>query len=507
MAKNPLLLPVGPWLPDMPDLSNPGSPNVRNVVPRTPSSYGPIQQPAPYASNALTARCQGANAYLDASGNVYLFSGDVNDLYLMVSGSTAWSKVSKSPAAYTAPSDGQWNYEYYNGIVLATDYTDNIQSFTLGSSTNFADLAGSPPKAKYMAFVRGFLMLLNTFDGVSGARPQRAWWSGFGDPTSWPTPGTTAAAQAQSSFNDFFGSFGWGMGIAPNLGNADAMLFFERAVFRVIYQGPGPVFDFPQAEGVRGTSCPNSIVTYANNAFYVGEDGVYANDGLNSVPIGQNKIDKTFFADLDQSHFDRVRGTVDPLNKQILWAYPGQGNVAGLCNHILVYNIPLDRFSIIDTPSECIARLLAIGYTLDQLYTVLGYTLDTLPAPLDSRLWTGGAVNLGVFDGSHTLNYLTGPNFAPTVDTTEGQPFRPKRTRFTGARALVDGGVPSIAVGHRERLVDMPVFTAAQAMNALGKSPVRGSGRYTRARITLPAGSSFTHIQGVELEGGPAGNR
>jgi hypothetical protein len=506
MARNPLLLPVGPWLPDMPDLGNPGSPNVRNALPRTPNSYGPVPQPMPY-SNALTARCQGAAAFLDALGNVNLFSGDATNLYQMVSGSAAWNVVSKAPAAYSTPSDGQWNFEYYNGIALATNFSDPIQAFQLGVSADFADLAGTPPRARYMAFIRGFLMLLNTFDAVSAEQPQRGWWSGFGDPTSWPTPGTSAAAQAQSSFNDFLGSFGWGQGVVGNLGNADGLLFFERAVFRVLYAGPPAVFDFPPAEGVRGTPAPNSIVQYGNLAYYLGEDGFYANDGLNSTPIGANKVDKYFFADVDAGFFDRIKGTVDPVNKQIIWAYPGQGNNGGLCNHLLIYNWQLDRWSIVDTETETIARLLSIGYTLDELFTVLGYTLDTLPAPLDSRIWTGGQVNLGVFDNTHKLNFLTGSNFAPTVDTTEGQPFRPKRTRITGARPLVDGGVPSVAIGKRERLVDPVTFTSSVAMNALGKCPVRTSGRYTRGRITLPAGSSFSNILGVELEGDEAGNR
>ena len=44
-----------------------------------------------------------------------------------------------------------------------------------------------------------------------------------------------------------------------NLGTADAAVFFERAVWRVVYTGPPGIFSFFPAEGVRGTPAPASI--------------------------------------------------------------------------------------------------------------------------------------------------------------------------------------------------------------------------------------------------------
>jgi len=275
----------------------------------------------------------------------------------------------------------------------------------------------------------------------------------------------------------------------------------------MVYSGPPETFDFPPAEGVVGCVAPGSLVPYGNIAYYLGPDGWYAFDGAASVPIGADQFDKTFYADLDQTHIDRIVGTADPINRQIIWGYPGQGNVNGNPNRLLMYNWHLKRATIADVSCEMIARMLSVGYTLDQLYTVLGYTLDTLPAPLDSRVWTGGQLLLGVFDTAHKLNYLTGPNLAPLVDTTETQPYPGKRWRCNGARPLVDGGVPSVAIGRRETLQTPVAFTPSVPLNGLGNCPVRTSGRYGRARITLPAGSVFSHIQGVELDGSKAGNR
>ncbi len=505
MPKKPIVLPVGPWLPDQPSLNNDGSTNVRNVIARSSKSYGPSGGPAIYSS-ALNKRCQGANAFLDASGNVQMIAGDVNDLYNLVPGSTNWNVISKSAGAYAVPTDNFWNYAYFNGIVIATDFVDPMQAFTLGVSSAFADLSSAAPKARYCAVVKGFLAVGNTYDSVNGNQAQRVWWSAAGDPTNWPTPGTASAAEYQSSYTDLFGPGGWVQGIVGNLGYADGAVFQEHAVWRMNYAGPPDVFEFLPAENIRGTPAPGSIVQAGNLVYYLGEDGFYAFDGMLSRPIGADRFDKYFFSDLDQFNINRVIGTVDPINRNILWAYPGAGNVNGTPNHILCYNWIYDRATILDLSTECIARILSIGYTLDGLDNT-GFNLDTLPASLDSRVWTGGSLLLGLFDTNHKLNFMTGSNLAPTVTTAEKEVAPGMRLRVSNARPLVDGGIPSVSIGHRERLQDSVAYTSPSALNSMGTCPTRTSGRYLRAQITLPAGSSFTHIQGVEVSGDLAGSR
>lgn len=507
MPKQPNTIWIGEFMPDQPATGGDVqySDNVRNVYPRTETSYGPVQTPQPYSS-ALTARCQGAAGFVSSAGNTNFFAGDATKLYNLVSGGATWANVSKA-GGYSTASDGQWHFETFNNVVLATNFTSAIQAFTLGSSTLFADLAAAAPKAKYIAVAKGFLLAGYTNDASFGVQPQRVWWSAQNVPTSWPTPGSVSAAQLQSSYNDLFGQGGKVTGLVGNLGTADAAAFMEHAVWRMNYVGPPLTFDFLPAEGVRGTSAPNSIVQYGNLVYYLGEDGFYVFDGTSSQPIGQNKFDKFFFDDLDASHIYRVWGTVDPQHKLIMWAYPGAGSSGGNPNHILVYNWTLQRAAIYDITLEVLIRMLSIGYTLDELYTILGYTFQTLPAPLDSALWQGGVTLLGLFDTSHKLNYFTGPNMAVTIDTSEEQPIAGRRTRIKNTRVLVDGGTPSVAIGHRERLLDAVTWTSPVAINSLGNCPVRTSGRYLRGEITLPSGSDFQHIQGVEIDGSDAGTR
>lgn len=497
------------WRPDLPPMGTGYSVNVMNVLPRTANTYGPFPSFVRYATAALagTKRCQGAISLLDSGDNVDTFAAtDVNIRIMTVAGPT-WSVVSKTPAAYHCGADETWSFALFGNNVIASNIADPIQSYIAGTSTLFADLSADAPKARYVAVVKGWLFAANTFDPIDGAVPWRVWWSAYNDPTSWPTPGTSAAAAAQSDFNDIVGQGGWIQGMVGNLGTADAAVFFEHAVWRVVYSGPPTVFTFSPAEGVRGTPAPGSIAQLGAFVYYLGEDGFYIFDGTSSVPIGANKVDKTFFADLDPNYVFRMTSAVDPVNKMVIWSYAGSGNNQGNPNRLIAYNWTTQTWAIANYEHSMIFRSLTFGYSLDGLDTI-STNLDALPFSLDSRAYTGGALILSGFDTSNFLGYYSGSAMAPTVDTEEIQPFPGQRTFVRNARPLVDGSVtPSIAIGTRTTVETTPTYGVTTAMNSLGWCPLRANGQYTRARITLPAASSFTHIQGCELDADPAGYR
>jgi hypothetical protein len=81
------------------------------------------------------------------------------------------------------------------------------------------------------------------------------------------------------------------------------------------------------------------------------------------------------------------------------------------------------------------------------------------------------------------------------------------RAVVTNARPIVDGGIPSVALGTRERAVDPVTYGTAVAIDGIGNAPQRSAARYHRARLTLPAGAGFTHISGVEIDAVPEGRR
>lgn len=506
-------IPFGEWLPDQPDFNNPGAATITNVVPMTQQSYGAFASPNVLSLNALTGKCLGSYSLTDVNGNAFNFAADGNRLYKLDAATTTFLDVSKSaggPYTLGADPDAAWAATAFGNRVVFTDFVDPIQTFLVGTDTKFSDLAAAAPKARYCGVVRDFLMVGNTIDPIGGTQPRRVWWPAIGDPTTWPTPGTNAAVQVQSDFQDLEQTdLGQVTGIVGGiLAAADGAIFCEHGVYRVSYVGSPVIFDFTVAQGgVSGTKAPRSIIGHRGIAAYLGEDGFYAFDGIQSIPIGAQKVDKTFFRDADPGSLTKVQGIPDPLNRLWIWAYSSTVATGGLFDRLLVYNWAIKRWSKIDLsayPSEWLTRWLSLGYTLDGL-NVFG-TLDSLPASLDSRIWVGGLPLLALFNSTHKLTVLTGSNLAPTVETSEIQPFPGRRAKITGlARPIVDAAGSSIAIGTRENVSDGVTYQPAVAANAAGWCPQRVTGRYVRARLTLPGGTAFSHLQGVDVTALPEG--
>lgn len=494
-----MIIPFADWTPDKADLGNSATVAL-NCIPKSGGTYGPFADLATY-SDAITARCQGAYAGVDKDGGVGIFAGDANKLYKL--SNVTYSDVSRT-AGYTTAADEAWRFCQFGNRVIATNFADPVQSYVLGTSSLFQDLSSGAPKARHCAlFDPGFLMLGNTLDGVDGAVPNRVWWSAYGDPSSFPTIGSAAAEAAQSDYNDLpYG--GWVNAILGAVGGAAGMVICETAIYRVDYEGPPTVFRFTCIERQRGTPAPNSVVNAGPFAFFLGSDGFYLNDGQQSRPIGAGKIDKTFYSDLNQNYFDRIYATVDPINKLIIVVYPSIASQNGLCDSALIYAWEADRWSKAMINCELVFRALSASYTLEGL-DALGYTMDTLPFSLDSRAWTGGSVLLAAFNTAHKYSLFTGSSLQATFETGEFE-NEGMFVYVKGARPLVDGGTPTLSIGYRNTPTSSLTYTTATSAGDDGMAPQHISSRYVRAKVVVPAGSSWTHAIGVQpefkLEGG-----
>jgi len=487
------VFPFGAFLPDRPDYQNPGSTEALNVLPRTPESYGPIGALSS-VSDAMTNRPQGAGSFRDADGNVSTFAGDASDLFKL-SGSS-WGNVSKSAAAYTVPTDGAVRFiQYGDRVISLMGVADPIQSYVMGSSSAFADLAAAAPRARHGAVIRNHVMVGNTYDSSDGNQPNRVWWNASDAPTDWPTPGSADAAAKQSDYQNLpIG--GWVQHVTGAIGGVDGAVFMEKAIYRIQYEGPPTIYGFYEVERDRGTPAPNSVVNVGPFGFYLGEDGFYVFNGTSSTPIGAQKVDKYFFADLDQSYFHRIYAAADPVNKMVFWSYPGSGNTGGRPNKGLVYNWDIDKWARFEIENEIIFRDLTISKTLEDLDAE--GNMETLPFSLDSRVWTGGALVLSAFDSSHRLSRFAGSNLEATIDTVEMGGDR--RIYCNGIRPYVDTNETNTTVSlrHRSGPGDALTTTTAMPIDADGQAHFHVADRYMRARVIVAAGSTWSHAQGVD---------
>ncbi len=488
--------PFNDWMPDQGVYNSPGSTVVKNAVPQTSGSYAPLPSLSA-VSVALANRVQGAQAFKNDDGTVYTFAGDATDLFGFNSGTVTFDEKSKTSAAYVTNTADHWNFIKYGTRVIAVNgHTDQAQTFVMGTSTLFADLAAAAPRARQAAVIRDHVFFADTWDGVDGSKPNRVWWAAIDDPTDWPTIGSADAAAKQSDLQDLAVG-GQVQRIMPAIGGIDAVIISDTAIHRVTYQGPPTVFSILPIED-RGTIAPNAVVHVGHFIMYLSEDGFYMFDGSVSQPIGDDRVDAWFFERLNRNFNHRIYGVADVINKIIYWAFPSTDSALGTPDSVIMYNWGVNRWTYGVMDCEMLFRDLTSSYTMEGL-DALGYTMDTLPASLDSDYWKGGLESLSAFDTAHKLAIFTGANLEATFETAEYG--GPGMTRWGGIMPIVDGGTVTVGIKTRDTPKATPVLIGPNAIDFDGFAHFGEKvSRYARAQIVIAAGGTWTHAQGIEYQ-------
>lgn len=495
-ALRPSVVEFGEWTPDRAALGSPGARTATNVFPK-PDGYGPWLDFSAVSTNALTARCQGAASGEDGTGNTVVFAGDATKLYKLAS--NAWSDV--SGATYTTAADARWEFAQYGAEFIATNYTDAVQGFTVGTDAAFSDLITSTlkPKAKTVCVFRDFVVLGWTNDATDGEKRSRVWWSANGSAIDFDP---SASTQCDFQDLDALGDCG---AIQQMVACRDFVLIFcSRQIYRMSYIGGGLVFRFDVIDDARGSISGGSVVNVGSAVFFWSQDGIMVTDGVQSQPIGFGKVDKWLLDQFDATYKSRISSAVEPSKKLIVWSFPGTGATAGAPNSVLLYNWALGRFSYVDLDLEIVFRGATSGYTLDGL-DAISTDMDALSFSLDSDAWKGRDI-FGAFDSDHTFGQFNGSALEATIDTAESQPISDGLSTVQGCRPLVDGGTPTVAVASRITQQGSVSFGTATAINTDGESTFLSTGRYHRFQVVIPAASTWTHAQGVQMRASSAGS-
>lgn len=292
-----MFIKLGEWLPDVAAINNPGLIDVLNMVP-TVDGYMSIRANKNYSTMPAGTTTLKGGISTTNDGVVEDFCGDADDLYRLTwdgSGNDIiTAKASKSSNAYSAASF--WDFTQYGETVIAvnggTSGADTPQVITLGSA-NFADLGGSPPKAKTITTIKDFVVVGHTYDGTDGEVGSRVRWSGISNSTSWPnTPSERAATQSDQQ--DLKASDG---NVQRICGGDDGFIVTENAVYLMEYEGPPTVFRIRRIAGIGATN-PESVVRRGGAVYFwshvgpvaVGRDGQikYLAEGKCSDYLRQN---------------------------------------------------------------------------------------------------------------------------------------------------------------------------------------------------------------------------
>jgi hypothetical protein len=259
--------------------------------------------------------------------------------------------------------------------------------------------------------------------------------------------------------------------------------------------GSAFIFQFDEVEGAAGLSAPHSLVRLRADAYYLAADGIrrFVLRSASSVQVGTKKWAKWFMADKKTGTDLTVLGAANPVKPVIVWAYVSRNNIGTTPDRLLIYDWSLDEATYAELTVETLVQWLSPGVTLD---TMDGYgTLDVLPFSFDSPFWRGGAQVMGLFSDDHMLSLQSGSAMAASITTADGQ--KDGRFLIKGTRPAVDTDEAQVQLSVRERDADAIAYGHLETMEDTGVCPDHRSGRIARARLTIPAGATWTASKGI----------
>jgi len=455
---------------------------VINVIP-SPGGLRPVAGFNTIATAVVSDKPRDVFAVRSALSAVSIFVGTNSTLEMYDSGNQVWDDVTGTTVPSLSEDQG-WTFTQFGQYVIAATPLAPLQVFELGVSSNFADLANAPTAA-YVATVRDFV-----FTGGLDQEPYTLKWSAINDSTGW-TPGTNLSDEQILTDGGI---------ITGIVGGENCLVFQEDAVRLASFTGEERIiFQIDKISNSFGASVARSIAAYQNMAFFVHRSGIYMITTQGEWErIGTEKVDSYFWTAVNTGKLHLVRGTVDPLNKLYVLAFPSTG--APDCDSALVYHWPTKEWALWQF-SEGLTGIAGTfyqaSYTLDNIDSF--GTVDEIGISFDSPFWSGLPTQYmaGFTLDDYTFGFFNGTPLEATIESGEFFIGGGSRVWFNGARPLVDSSSATLAIGMRDRPSDAVVFTSPSSQEVDGFCNVRTAGRYLQYRVVVPAGSNWTFFNGI----------
>jgi hypothetical protein len=389
---------------------------------------------------------------------------------------------------YVTPTNQRWRFTQFGNVLIAANGGNRIQGFNVNSASNFSDLAADAPQSRYVTIIRDFVV--SGYVNDSTIRPNRVQWSALGDESSWTNSATT-----QADFQDIPD----GGAVVGLTGGEFGLVFMDRSIHRMSYVGSPLVFQFDNISRNQGCYEANSIIQYGGTSFFLSDNGFYACDGQQIIPIGNEKVNRFFFDDADEGLLPLMSAAIDPVRKLVIWAYAS--NSSATVDKLLIFNYEIARWSSGTTTASRVATSSTPSFTLEGL-DVFG-NLDTIQTTFDSRIWLGGKMQFAGVKNTKIVTF-SGENNTAYIET--GDIEVPGATSaITMVKPIVDNGSGNMALVSRRLLNEQVVFGSQTAANSENRVSIRGVGRYHRLQLT-PTGLWKTAI-GMDIDLNGLGTR
>ena len=389
---------------------------------------------------------------------------------------------------YTTPTNQRWRFTQFGNVLVAANGGNRLQGYNVNSSSTFQDLASDAPESRYVTVVRDFVV--SGYVNSSTVYPNRVQWSALGDESSWANSATT-----QADFQDIPD----GGSVVGLTGGEYGLVFMDRSIHRMSYVGSPLVFQFDNISRNQGCYEANSIIQYGGTSFFLSDDGFYACDGQQILPIGNEKVNRYFWSDVDDGLINLMSAAVDPFRKLVVWAYASQASAT--VDKLLIFNYQTNKWTSGTTNASRVASSSTPSFTLDGM-DVFG-NLEQILSSFDERVWLGGKMQFAGVQNTKIVTF-SGANNTAYIET--GDIEMPGTTAaITLAKPIVDGGSGSVALFSRRLLSEQVVFGSQTAADAENRVSIRGVGRYHRLQLT-PTGQ-WNNTVGIDVEMNPLGTR
>lgn len=454
--------PFGEWTPDLANNVLTEAANVRAIA----NGYAPIKS-FQAVTTALSDTFYGAGAFIDSTGLSTLLAATSGSLWSYTG--SAWDEISAANAS--APVRFA---QFGDNIIMATGLVSLSYDLVGTTTSTPTDI----PVMIDVAQVRDFVMGITTDNAAQ--------WCQFNDSGVWTTGANEADKQPSL----------WGQ-LRRIIGGEYGLLLADRSIVRATYVGvrggADLVWQFDEISQEVGCMAAGSVANVGRMVFFLSERGFMLCDGAEVEPIADEKFNRWFFGTYSREDISNIWAAVDPRNSLVLWAMPGTPG------RIIAYNWVLKRATVIEMDVTGMFTGYTAGLSLDALDAVYG-NLDAIPVSLDDPSLQGGSPILLIANASNVLGALTGSVLQANLTLKNIEPTPGKRSRIREVRLVTDSNFASATIDARMRAGDAEGIRSTAAMRPNGKLPIRSNGRYNTLRVTIPAGATWTYIQGCELE-------
>jgi hypothetical protein len=486
---------AGEWLPDQPNVNNPGALEALNVLPFG-QNYAPFCSHEPQVNGATPDTVHGAISSSLSGGITQLYAGTANGLYTRLAGAPFVLLQ-----AVAVNQDFSWQFIPFKTLMVALHQDIFPVKMVLGATAAPVAVGGTPPRAACGAMCGDFLVLGNLLDdpdAAHAAAPNRIRWSGLKNiDANWITDNTT-----QADYNDMPPEGGDVIAIS---GRTTMTIFQERKISFGRYVNLPSVWDIETVEEDVGCIARDSVVSVGAYKFFIAQDGFRVWNGTNSTPIGDGKVDKYFFNRMNYGRRGRIVGAAYTKKGCVAWAFPTSSD--GALNEIILYNYRDNRWS---HSIQTIEYLLSSAVSTTTTEDLIGFTDDYAGSYVDDPSYVaGGRRLLAAFNQLHNYGLYSGVNMAATIDTGEYSGPNNNRVFVNNARPLVNIAQPLATVtpiGRDQNEGGALLFGTPVGLEVDGTCPILADARYLRFRTDIQAGANWDLFRGIEVSrksGGP----